>query len=429
VQGTLRAAGGADLLSAVAGESNEQLMARLDEDFRQIASAQGRIVARLGEVARREAFRDDGATSTERWVTERFGVAISTARSLTHVGEKVSDVPHLTGALCEGEVSLDKVRVVADVATPETDQDLCHHARKCSVRELAEIARTTASVMESAEPARTPPRSGRDRCYVRFNDNFRTVTVQLPPESYAETKACLEAGAKKVPSDGETPWDQRLFEAFLQLIRSSVSGGQAKAATTGSPFLVRVHVPLDTLVEGSGEPTPLAGELERDGLTDGETVRRVACDATMAVAVDDDVRHTMYEGRAQRLPTGAQRREVGRRDRHCRFPGCTNVTFADVHHIVPWKPGGPHRSGQPRARVPISPFFGAQEWLGHDRERQRGAEHRRPYGSGHDIATFAALDEGHRPALIRSSVRRRIDEPAASGQGLVPEHLGMRDVS
>jgi hypothetical protein len=48
----------------------------------------------------------------------------------------------------------------------------------------------------------------------------------------------------------------------------------------------------------------------------------------------------MYEGRARRFPTKAQRREILRRDRHCRFPGCTNVTFANVHHIVPWEPDG-----------------------------------------------------------------------------------------
>ena len=84
----------------------------------------------------------------------------------------------------------------------------------------------------------------------------------------------------------------------------------------------------------------LAGELERDGLIDGETVQRMACDATIAVAVDDDLGHTMYEGRARREPTDAQRREVMRRDRHCRFPGCSNVTFTNVHHVVPWKPGG-----------------------------------------------------------------------------------------
>ena len=29
-----------------------------------------------------------------------------------------------------------------------------------------------------------------------------------------------------------------------------------------------------------------------------------------------------------------------RRDRHCRFPGCTNVTFTNVHHVRRWKAGG-----------------------------------------------------------------------------------------
>ena len=69
-------------------------------------------------------------------------------------------------------------------------------------------------------------------------------------------------------------------------------------------------------------------------------VRRIACDATIVIGVDDDVGHTMYEGRARREPTDAQRREVMRRDRHCRFPGCTNVTFTNIHHVLAWKPGG-----------------------------------------------------------------------------------------
>jgi hypothetical protein len=94
------------------------------------------------------------------------------------------------------------------------------------------------------------------------------------------------------------------------------------------------------LVGDLGETTDLAGDLERGELISGEMVRRIACDATITIAADDDDGHTMYEGRARRDPTGAQRREIWRRDRHCRFPGCTNATFADVHHIEPWKPDG-----------------------------------------------------------------------------------------
>ena len=222
------------------------------------------------------------------------------------------------------------MRAVADVATPETDEELLDQAKECTVRQLADVARTKAA------PQAPSASSEHDRRFLRFNDTFRTVSVQLPPESFASTRACLEARARSVPSDGETPWDQRLCDAFVEVIRSS--GGQR--ATTASPYVVVAHVPLEALVDNAGESSDLAGELERDGLISAETVKQIACDATIVIGVDDDVGHTMYEGRARRTPSEAQRREIMRRDRHCRFPGCSNVTFTNVHHIVHWKPGG-----------------------------------------------------------------------------------------
>jgi hypothetical protein len=326
----------------VAGLSNEALRglfrgADLDDLFRIRNSVDGRIVEKLGDAGRQEAFRDDGATCPESWVVERFGVSMSTARALTHVAEKASDMPQLVGSLCAGDVSFDKVRTVADVATPETDHELCDQAKACSVRELAEVARSRAELARTGSPSSS--RSQHDGRFLRFNDAHRTISAQLPTESYAETKASLEARAKEVPSDGETPWDQRCCDGFLELIRSSVAGFGGRS-TTASPYVVVAHVPLAALVEDACEQSTLAGELEQHGLIDVETVKRIACDATIVVALDDDVGHTMYEGRARRFPTDAQRREIMRRDRQCRFPGCTNVTFTNVHHIVPWKPGG-----------------------------------------------------------------------------------------
>jgi hypothetical protein len=326
---------GTDIISASAALSNEQLRTRLDDGFRQIAAAIGQVVVDVGELDRRQAFRDEGATSTEAWAVERFGVAASTARALKRLGERAWNIPELMGSLCAGDLSFDKVRTIASVATPETDHQLRDQAKERSVRELAEVARMTEKSQDSPPPAR----SDQERRFLRFNDQFRTVTAQLPAESYAVTKACLESRARQVPTDGETPWDQRLCDGFSELVRSSPPGASA-GATASSPYFVVVHVPLDALVDETIEPTELAGELERDGLIDCETVQRIACDATLAVAVDDDVGHTMYEGRARREPTDAQRREVMRRDRECRFPGCTYVTFTNVHHIVPWNPGG-----------------------------------------------------------------------------------------
>jgi hypothetical protein len=329
---------GADPIGAASSLSSEARAERLKVLFRRDSATRGEISVLLGEVDRSESYRDEGATSTEAWVVERYGVSASTARTLTHVGEKAWDVPHLVGSMCAGDISFDKVRTVIDVATPETERELCDRAKECTVRELADVARITTE-RSAARAARPDSRAAHEGRYLRFNDQCRTISAQLPAESYAATRACIDTLAEKVPCDPDTPLDQRRCDGFVSMVHASASGGSGPASAA-SPYVVVVHAPLEALVTESGATTELAGELEHDGLIDGATVQRIACDATFAVAVDDDVGHTMYEGRAKRFPTVAQRREVMRRDRQCRFPGCTNVTFTNVHHVVPWKPGG-----------------------------------------------------------------------------------------
>ncbi|HSZ36264.1 MAG TPA: DUF222 domain-containing protein [Acidimicrobiales bacterium] len=318
--------------SEVAGMSNEQLAGHLDGLFRLRSAVDGRILVLLGEAERRQTFREDGATSAENWAVERFSVAVPTARALVHVAEKAWDLPQLTEALKGGEITFDKFRAVADVATPETDAELVEAARRRSVRELAEVARS-----QREAPAPSQSALDHDRRSLRFNDTFRTMTVQLPPESFAETRTCIESIARDIPSDGETPWDQRLCDGFMGLVRSRAGGAGGDVASR-NPYYVVVHVPIAALVDESGESSDLAGELERDGLIGTATVQKLSCDATIALAIDDDAGRTMYEGRSRRDPTGPQRREVRRRDRHCRFPGCANVTFTNTHHIRRWKP-------------------------------------------------------------------------------------------
>ena len=308
--------------SELAALSDHELMERAAESSCQLAALAGRVVLLAAELDRREGWRAEGATSLEAWLVERCGVSAATARAWAHVGERLFDLPHLAAGLSEGVISFDKVRAVVDAARPETDGTLAEQARECTVRQLVEVARTVRGTSE------TRAQSDYDARSVRCNDTFRTVTAQLPPETYAQVRGGLEARARTLPTDGETSWDQRLCDAFVSFVCGS--GGRATS-------VVVAHVPLETLLD---DRTGLAGELERGELISAETVRRIACDATVVVAVDDDVGHTMYEGRQRRYPTDAQRRELARRDRHCRFPGCSNVTFAHPHHIAPWKPDG-----------------------------------------------------------------------------------------
>jgi Domain of unknown function (DUF222)/HNH endonuclease len=316
----------ADELVDLATLSTETIMGLAAGSARRMSCEAGLFVQYTGELRKREGWRAEGATSLEAWMVECCGLSPASARSFDHVGEQLEDLPNLTAGLSSGELTFDKVRAIADVATPASDRDLAEQAQGLTVRQLQDVARIERGAPRSRAEADHEARS------LRFNDNFHTVTAQLPAESYFEVKSDLETRARALSSDGDTRWDQRLCDGFLGVIRADNDAQQG-----GSPYVVVVHAPLATVANESSE---VAGELESGELISGETVRRLACDATVIVALDDDLGHTMYEGRARRFPSRTQRREVMRRDRHCRFPGCTNVTFTNVHHIKPWGSGG-----------------------------------------------------------------------------------------
>jgi hypothetical protein len=350
-------------LASVTRMAAKGLGLNLDAWHRLRAVVDGAIVQLQGEVNRRELFREDGAPCSRDWQVARFGVSSATARTYDQVAEKAMDLPVLTRALSTGEISLDKMRLAAAVATPETDRELADTARRCTVHELGQLLRARQRPTATNDQAAYEARS------LRFNDPCRTMSVHLPAEDYAATKACIQAQAKAIQSDGEIGWDQRCCDAFLGLIRSVGGLGgsaRARAATPPaqgveggkdevrersnqaggevqppfSPYFAVLHAPLQALVDPEGTPTDLAGDLEQGGLLSLETVRRLLCDCTFVVAVDDDSGHTMYEGRKRRGPTGSQRREIWRRDRCCRFPGCQNKTFTQPHHLDWWIKGG-----------------------------------------------------------------------------------------
>jgi hypothetical protein len=310
----------------------------MEQDRRLICEAEARFVLRLGRAGHLGVCRDDGASGVETWAVERLGLSGASARALARLGERALDLPHLMGSLSLGEISLDKVKAVADVATRRSDRMLRDQALECSVRQLADVARTTAASRAPGGPDGPPPsHSEYEGRYLRLNDERRSVTAQLPKAFYAEFKASLLAQIEPSPPEGKIPLDQRYCDALVKVLRSARRSGGSGGA---DPYVVVAHTALSTLVEDSGPSSVLAAELEALGLIDTETIKRIACDATIIIGVDDDVGHTLYEGRAQRFATATQRREVSRRDRTCRFPACTNVTFTNVHHVVPWKRGG-----------------------------------------------------------------------------------------
>jgi hypothetical protein len=342
------------------------LVAELAETARAKEALSGREAQLGGEIARREAFRVVGATSLESYLCGHLGRSGASARALGHVAARLFDLPALQEALSSGELSFDQVRCVVDVARPESDAEWVARAKGLSVRDLAELVRRARAKKADdgaddgpdggdggpdggdggdgasdggdggGDGSGGPPprRQGPERPTLRCNDTTRTMTAQLPEADYVELKAILFALAATIGGrDAELGHDERMGLALLSLARRGPTEGHG-----GAPARVLVaHVGLVALLE---HHATLRAELEGAGLISAEVLERLACDATVVVALDDEAGHTIYEGRARRFPSETQRRELWRRDRHCRFPGCGHEIYTNVHHIEPWTPSG-----------------------------------------------------------------------------------------
>jgi hypothetical protein len=102
---------------------------------------------------------------------------------------------------------------------------------------------------------------------------------------------------------------------------------------------VVVTIPKPGLAAGSVE----VGELDIGACVSAETVRRLTCDAGIVEITESPEGEVLSVGRKARSIPASIKRALLRRDRTCRFPGCTNTLFVDGHHIEHWADGGETR--------------------------------------------------------------------------------------
>jgi hypothetical protein len=313
----------------------ERLVASVIQHQRAISAHHSQLMAAVVELDRRKAWRVDGATSMVAWLVQQCGVAAATAREWVTAAAKLQELPKIADALSQGKLSFDQVKPLVEVARPETDATLAEQATHWSakqVRELAIAARQQSDDQATGTYARR---------FLRFDDRKRLLTGILPKDQYAVVKSSLVARASRRLKE-RTPFDQRMADALVALCKRDVDGavsdGNEPARAGGMrrnrPTLV-VHADMSFLAGADG-----GAELDVLGPVSREVARRLACDAKVLVSSDGTAGNSLNLGRTRRDPSDAQRIEIRRRDKGCRFPGCTHTEFTDVHHVLHWTSGG-----------------------------------------------------------------------------------------
>jgi hypothetical protein len=224
---------------------------------------------------------------------------------------------------------------------------------RCDAPKLAEVA---------------PPEVGPEAVQTESNVSAEAIASAVSPEASEATHQRQDLADRLGRQRADAL--RRLAETFLA--RQSEAGG-----AVADRFQVVVHVDQRLLASPATARSPAAGQSPAAGrsptendlptepcndaplealatarceLDDGralalETVRRLACDASLVGIVEDEDGEPLNVGRKTRSIPPALQRALKARDGGCRFPGCGRRGNTEGHHVKHWAEGGETKLG------------------------------------------------------------------------------------
>ncbi len=318
------------------GFGSMELAARVADEHLALVAAEHRArLARLrhfSRIVRTGVPMFDGAGSLTDWLVFRHGMTRFSARETVRVAEAIADLPAITHAFEVARISWDQLRAVTEFATPETDERLVERIVGLSPSDIRALQRVTTKESEEEQVHRKRSlRSWWDPVAPKLH-----IEGEFPEAEGSVLLEALHRAARERKLDPETgdPMmdDVAMADALLAM------GSKFLGADSGAH---RAHLlvitDLETLLAADGEGAMLGNGKPLSNAT----LRRLACDARLQLAVRRSDRGAVGIGRTSRSIPGWLRKLVTARDEGCRFPRCHRRRWVHVHHIVHWIDGGP----------------------------------------------------------------------------------------
>jgi Domain of unknown function (DUF222) len=303
---------------------SHELVDALKVQQRTVSEQDGSMVRSIAEFDRAEAWRGDGALSMKDWLVGHLHIGGGRAHTLVAASKQVDKLPRLCDALCAGRITLDVFAPLAEECPAELDAQMATEAVTWTPKQAREWAAHHKGATDEQGHKQQAER------WLRCNDEKRTITAQLPKDTYAAVKAAL---AKQAKLPGHVSKNDPSYQEFQVRLADALveccTGGRGMRGGVGITLIV--HTNLERLIFGDGY-----GHASIDGVgpISAADARRLACDAEVIFSFEGQDGTILDQKPLQRDPTTAQRIEIARRDQGCRYPGCGCTMLTDVHHVV-----------------------------------------------------------------------------------------------
>ena len=328
-------------------------LANLENEITELAAhlnaATYRLLTLIGEFDERGGWHGAGLKSCAHWLNWKCGIDLGAAREKVRVAHALKELPQISAALRNGQISYSKVRAMTRVATEKNEDYLLMIAAHGTASHVERLVRNYRRVKRTEALERDKQHHAlRELSWYTNDDGSYVIKARLSPEQGArivqalqETSAAIREEQRNAAEDvsAETPIAALRADA-LQRIAESYLAGENVRISGGDTCTLHVHTNMDTLqADGDGAESELAA----GGNVSAETSRRLACDCGVVHWLEDSDGTTLNVGRRTRSIPPSIRRALNRRDGGCRFPGCTAQHYVDAHHIHHWADGGETR--------------------------------------------------------------------------------------
>ena len=289
----------------------------------------------------------DGAPSTVSWMRDRCGLPAGAAAERVRMARMLDDLPHTAESFRAGRAPFSNVALIARLAdevgveaTRRVEDTLVGAAERIDPGQMRYLAMYTRHCIDADGVLSRDNRNYERRwfaCDQGFDGSF-VVRGQLDAEGGALVKAAVDAASLRRGPPDERTGSQRRADALVDMASGLLRSGTLPSIHGERPHLV-VTASLEAL---QGHPGALPPEIQGVGPVHPETARRIACDASLRVAVEHDGDGQREDrsysiGRASRTVPAAMRTAMALRDKGCRYPGCDRpLEWTDAHHIDHW---------------------------------------------------------------------------------------------